>query len=437
MTNKKSESRRYPWLGVALGGADRLSSASGKALLDERLIGANGLQMHQATALEATFGGLLLLLRVFFWKISGKGGDDRPATEMPARSRRILSLMTFGVIGGDKALLFSALLFIPFSVAGGIYYTVPLLIPVIAGFRSGSRGRAALLTLFAAAAAVGVVLLVQQDGPAPGSGYLLGVICALGAGGLRTLYLPVTDRLIKGAGRYYTEKVIAWSTLSVGVLAGGIVMLTGGLTFLNWQLVLWAMLVGLLNNTLPRIIQMPARELAGDAVYSVFLTASPLIATLVGLAFLDTRLIPIQWAGVVVITVAAAAVAQMSFSLRDRTHAPLIELSSATPEAVLQHALEERGKILETLERLTQEYGACEQAVLQAERRVAEARLVKARADAKKAQTAAAKTRTEAERAATHAETAAAQRDAAEAAVRTAEEEVRLAREKAPTTPSS
>ncbi|SNR51237.1 hypothetical protein [Actinomadura mexicana] len=436
MTNQSSERKRYPWLGVALGGADRLSSASGKALLDNRLIGANGLQVHQATALEATFGGLLLLLRLFFWKLSGKGGDDRPAAEMPARSRRKLSLMTFGVIGMDKALLFAALSFIPFSVAGGIYYTVPLSIPVIAGFRSGSRGRAALLTLFAAAAALGVVLLVQRDGPASGSGYLLGVICALGAGVLRTLYLPVTDRLIKGAGRFYTEKVIAWSTLSVGVLAGGIVMLTGGFAFLSWQIVLWALLVGLLNNTLPRIIQMPARELAGDAVYAVFLTASPLIATLVGLAFLDTRLIPIQWAGVIVITVAAAAVAQMSFSLRDRGHAPLIELSSATPEAVLQHALDERGKILETLERLTQEYGDCEQAVAQAERRVAEARLAKARADAKKAEAAAVKTRTEAERAAAQAQTAAAHKDAAEAAVRTAEEGVRLALEKAPATSS-
>ncbi|MGI5204019.1 hypothetical protein ACQEU6_20875 [Spirillospora sp. CA-108201] len=431
MTNQSSERRRYPWLGVALGGADRFSSASGKALLDNRLIGANGLQVHQATALEATFGGLLLLLRLVFWK-----GGDEPTTEMPARSRRIWSLLTFGVIGIDKALLFAALAIIPFSVAGGIYYTVPLLIPVIAGFRHGSRGRAALLTLFAAAAAVGVVLLVQRDGPASGSGYLIGVICALGAGVLRTLYLPVTDRLIQGAGRFYTEKVIAWSTLSVGLIAGGIVMLTGGFAFLSWPIVLWALLVGLLNNTLPRIIQMPARELAGDAVYAVFLTASPLIATLVGLAFLDTQLIPIQWAGVIVITVAAAAVAQMSFSLRDRSHAPLIELSSATPEAVLQHALDERATILETLERLTQEYGDCEKAVAKAEHKVAEARLAKARADAKKATATAAKTRAEADRATGQAEAAEAQKDAAEAAVRTAEEGVRLAQEKAPATSS-
>jgi threonine/homoserine efflux transporter RhtA len=436
MTNKNSERKRYPWLGVALGGADRLSSASGKALLDSRLIGANGLQVHQATALEATFGGLLLLLRIFFWKLSGKGGDDRPAVEMSVRSRRIWSLMTLGVIGFDKALLFAALSVIPFSVVGGIYYTVPLLIPVLAGFRSGNRGRAGLLTLFAAAAAVGVALLVQRDGAAPGSGYPLGVICALGAGGLRTLYLPVTDRLIKGAGRFYTETVIAWSTLCVGLLAGGIVMLTGGFAFLNWEIVLWAMLVGLLNNTLTRIIQMPARELAGDAVYAVFLTASPLIATLVGLAFLDTRLIPIQWAGVVVITVAAAAVAQMSLSLKDRSPAPLIELSSATPEAVLQHALEERGKVLETLERLTQEYADCEAAVALAERRVAEARLAKARADAKKAEATEVKARTEAEKATAQAATAAAQKEAAEAAVRTAEEEVRRAQAKAPTASS-
>ncbi|WP_338740310.1 DMT family transporter [Actinomadura luteofluorescens] len=432
MTNKKSENRRYPWLGVALGGADRLSSASGKALLDARLIGANGLQVHQATALEATFGGLFLLLRIFLWKLTGKGGDDRPAAEMPARSRRILSLMTFGVIGTDKALLFAALSFIPFSVAGGMYYAVPLLIPVIAGFRSGSRGRAALLTLFAAGAALGVVLLVQRDGPAAGDGYLIGVICALGAGVLRTLYLPVTDRLIQGAGRFHTEKVIAWSTLSVGLVAGGIVMLTGGFTFLSWQVVMWAMLVGLLNNTLTRIIQMPARELAGDSVYAVFLTASPLIATLVGLAFLDTRLMPIQWAGVAVITVAAAAVAQMSFSLRDRSHAPLIELSSATPEAVLKHALDERAAVLETLERLTQEYGDCEKAVALAERKVAEARLAKARADAKKAAGSASKIRAEAGRLAAQAETAEAQQDAAEAAVRTAEEGVRLALLKSP-----
>ncbi|MFD0540723.1 hypothetical protein ACFQY7_49880 [Actinomadura luteofluorescens] len=164
----------------------------------------------------------------------------------------------------------------------------------------------------------------------------------------------------------------------------------------------------------------------------MFLTASPLIATLVGLAFLDTRLMPIQWAGVAVITVAAAAVAQMSFSLRDRSHAPLIELSSATPEAVLKHALDERAAVLETLERLTQEYGDCEKAVALAERKVAEARLAKARADAKKAAGSASKIRAEAGRLAAQAETAEAQQDAAEAAVRTAEEEVRLALLKSP-----
>ncbi|WP_141578154.1 hypothetical protein [Actinomadura sp. WMMA1423] len=436
MTNKNSARTRYPWWGVVLGLSDRLSSAGGKAILDNRLIGANGLQVHQATALEATFGGLLLLLRIFLWKLTGKGGDDRPAAEMPRRSRRLFALMTFGVIGADKALLFAALAIIPFSTAGGIYYTVPLLIPVIAGFRSGNRGRAGLLALFAAAAAVGVVLLVQRDGATPGSGYPLGVIFALLAGGLRTLYLPVTDRLIKGAGRFYTETVIGWSTLSVGLLAGGIVMLTGGFAFLSWGIVLWAVLAGLLNNTLTRIIQMPAREHAGDAVYAVILTVSPLIATLVGLAFLDTRILPIQWAGVVVITVAAAAVAQISLSLKDRSPAPLIELSSAGPEAVLQHALEERGKVLETLERLTQEFADCEAAVAQATRRVAEARLAKARADAEKAESTAVKARTEAQRATAQAQTAAAQQEAAEAAVRTAMEELRRAQANTPATES-
>ncbi|WP_433467333.1 EamA family transporter [Spirillospora sp. CA-128828] len=445
MTNKTAVTRkRHPGFGVLLGGLDRLSSAGGKAVLDQQLIQPNGpLQVQHATFLESTIGGLLLLLRIYLpiparWRRGRGAGAPEGAAERPAGSRR-LALLTFVTIAGDKALLVLALTSIPFGIAGGIYYAIPLIVPVVWGIRSGHRGRAAVLTLFAAALAVGVVLLVQQDGTAQGDHFLLGVLCAVGAGAAKTLFLPVTDRLIQGAGRVYTEKAIAWSLVIVGVLAGAVAWATGGFApLMNWPIIIWAVVVGLLNNTLPRIIQMPARELAGDAVYAVFLAASPVIATLVGVAFLGDRLDVVQWAGLVVMTVSATAVANMSLNLKGKGHAPLIELSSATPEAVLEHALKERGEVLEQLERLTQEFADCEQAVARAELNVAEARLAKASADAGKAKDAADKARAGAKRARTEAENATAKEEAANAAVGSAREGVRLAQEKqkAPTTTS-
>src|SRR5690606_40711362 len=111
---------------------------------------------------------------------------------------------------------------------GGIHYAIPLLVPVVWGFRGKSRGLAALVTLFAVSTAIGVFLLVQDGTPSAGN-YPLGVTFAVGAGACRTLFLPVTDRLIKGAGRVHTERAIAWSTLLVGLLAGAVVTATGDL----------------------------------------------------------------------------------------------------------------------------------------------------------------------------------------------------------------
>src|SRR4051812_33305751 len=67
MTNKNAVTRkRHPGFGVLLGGLDRISSAGGKAILDQRLIQPNGpLQVQHATFLESTIGGLLLLLRIY------------------------------------------------------------------------------------------------------------------------------------------------------------------------------------------------------------------------------------------------------------------------------------------------------------------------------------------------------------------------------------
>ena len=340
MTNESSDTKgRHPWYGVLLGGLDRLSSAGGKAVLDERLIGGGGpLPVQHATFLEATIGGLLLLVRLylpalpFLRKRRGFGAPD-DVGEGTTR-RRLLVFLTFLTIAGDKALLVLALTAVPFSIAGGIYYAIPLLVPVIWGFRTGSKGPAALVTLFAAATAFGVVLIVQ-DGTAQGGYHLLGVLLAIGAGVSRTLFLPVTDRLIKGAGRRYTEKAIAWSLVAVGVAAGGIAAVTGGLeAIMDWEVVAWAALVGLLNNTLPRIFQMPARELAGDRVYAVFLAGSPAIATLVGVVFLGDRLTMGQVGGFVLITACAATLAYMSLTLGGR--APSVELQPATPQARLE-----------------------------------------------------------------------------------------------------
>jgi drug/metabolite transporter (DMT)-like permease len=344
MTNEKNRGKtdpgKYPLWGLLLGLLDRISSASGKAVLDEKLIQPNSPNSAEgATFLEATFGGIFLLFRLYVllpWRRKRKNNTPAGNTTTKSARARILALLTFITIGTDKALFVVALISIDFGIAGGIYYATPLAVPILWGFRSGSRSRAAGLTVFAVAVVAGVGLLVQQNGPTQGSHYLLGVVCAVGAGTARTLFLPVTDRLIREQGRSYTEKAIAWSMLSVGLVIGGLVAITGDLaSFLNWPIIGWAMLVGLLNNTLPRVIQMPAREHAGDAAYAVFLAASPVLATLVGFTFLGERPSLVQWAGLGLIVVSAAAVANMSLE-----HGPLIERSPATPRDIYEDALQ-------------------------------------------------------------------------------------------------
>ncbi|TDC51948.1 hypothetical protein E1281_19760 [Actinomadura sp. KC345] len=398
MTNETSKTTgRHPWYGVLLGGFDRLSSAGGKAVLDERLIGGSGpLPVQHATFLEATIGGLLLLIRLYlpalpFLRNRRGSGTPDDIGEGTTR-RRVLVFLTFLTIAGDKALLVLALTAVPFSIAGGIYYAIPLLVPVIWGFRSGKKGLAAFVTLFAAATAFGVVLIVQ-DGTAQGGYHLVGVLLAIGAGVSRTLFLPVTDRLIKGAGRRYTEKAIAWSLVFVGLVAGGIAAVTGDFeSILDWEIIAWAALVGLLNNTLPRIFQMPARELAGDRVYAVFLAGSPAIATLVGVVFLGDRLAMGQVGGFVLITACAATLAYVSLALGGQ--APSVELQPATPEARLEDFRHKLATAKETARELAAKIKDLELQAAKAELEVAESdwteaqrRKTQAEAKAKAAET--------------------------------------------------
>lgn len=382
MRNESGAARR-PFLGILLGGIDRVSSAGGKALLDEYLILPSGpLRAAQATFLEATFGGLLLLSRLYLPPLirrrSGAGTPGGTRSAGTARSP-LLAFLTFLTIAGDKAMLVIALTSIPFGIAGGIYYTFPLLIPIIGGLRRGSKRRAALLTLFAAAIAAGLILLVNEDESANAGNFPLGVVCAIGAGASRTLFLPVTDRLIRRCGRRHTERAIAWSMLLVGALAGGASTLTtSSATFLSWPIIGWALAVGLLNNALPRIIQVPARAHAGDAVYAVFLAASPVIATLIGVALLGNRLTLEQWAGLIVIAVAAAAVANLSFGLRARGRAPFVEL--ATARTRLQSAVASLRKLEWMLRELHSRVATQQASVAAAAIRAADAEVAAARA---------------------------------------------------------
>lgn len=176
----------------------------------------------------------------------------------------------------------------------GLTVTLEFLGPLTIALFGSKRLRTVLCAI---AAAIGVVVLVRPGGTTD----YLGVAIALVAAACWAVYIfanrAVGQRLPGVEGSAVAAMISALVYLPIGV----IILANSALT---WQVVLYALLAGLLSSGVPYFADVFALRLVPAHFFGVFMSVQPIIAALVGMLMLGERLDLASWLAMLVIVAA-------------------------------------------------------------------------------------------------------------------------------------
>lgn len=275
----KSSSRlRIPPIPLLLVSA---TSIQGGAALAKQLfpaLGATG-----TSGLRLAFAALLLVA-IFRPRLRGLGRAQWKA------------ILPYGIALGTMNLTFyEALARIPLGLAVSLEFVGPLGVAI-----AGSRRPLDLL--WALLAGAGILLISPWTGVGADVDPL-GVALALTAGACWAAYIVFGKRLsgILSAGQ----------SVSVGMLVAAAVVLPfsladGVIAKVTPELFGLGLGVAVLSSALPYTAEMVALKALPERAFSVLMSIEPIVATLVGLAFLGEMLAPAHWLAVALVTVASA-----------------------------------------------------------------------------------------------------------------------------------
>ncbi len=228
----------------------QLGLAASVGLFDQ--IGPEG-----AAWLRLSWAGVLLLVLI------------RPRPSAFTRSSLLACVALGLVIAGLTMLFMAAVARLPLGTASALEFLGPLGVAVVRG-----RGRSA--KVWAALAAVGVLLLTE---PWTGSLDLAGIGFALGAAACWAAYILLTQRVgdqVSGVRGLAVAMPVA--ALTATVIAGPSVF--GQLT---WQLLLVGLGLAVLFPVIPFMLEMLALRRLTTAAFGTLMCLEPAIAVVVGL----------------------------------------------------------------------------------------------------------------------------------------------------------
>ncbi|MGI8330926.1 EamA family transporter [Actinomadura scrupuli] len=289
-------SGRRPILGTALTLAGRLSAIGGGVVSVWLLTVLPPLVI---AGLEAGVGAVMLLL----WSLRSPVRDflrqikrhvDR-ALRSTTASILALALTNVGV----KVGFVYAVASIPLGMVNALYYSAPLIVSVIEGWRRDS-GRAQALA-WPLLAATGVAVLTEFW---TGDVNLFGIVCGLIAGVCRALSLPISrSHIRKGKEEIYTAAATAISAAAILIWA----LLMGEGLAPAWATgtVGLVLICAAISTFVPQLLQLTARRFVSDSVYGILLCLSPVLGAVLGLLFLHQPVTLVQGIGIITITVAA------------------------------------------------------------------------------------------------------------------------------------
>ncbi|WP_150243530.1 EamA family transporter [Nocardiopsis quinghaiensis] len=189
-------------------------------------------------------------------------------------------------------LIYQAFARIPLGIAVTIEYLGPLAIAIL-----GSRRRIDLL--WAGMAGLGVVALGAESGSMDPLGIAFAVLAAAAWAGYILLSAATGQRFSGASGLAIASVVGAVVMAPMGVIEGGAALL-------DWRLLLFGLVVGVLSSVVPYTLELNALRRMPPRVFGVLMSLQPAAAALVGLVLLDELLTVWQWFAVACVIAASA-----------------------------------------------------------------------------------------------------------------------------------
>lgn len=236
------------------------------------------------TALRVFISALILVLVMRPWKEKFS-------------AKRMKSLAAYGVsLGAMNLLFYFALERIPLGIAVALEFTGPLAVALFASKR-------ALDLCWAVLAGLGIYLVLPTSEVSQALD-LTGVALALAAGAFWGLYIIFGKRVGNAEGS-------SSANAAVGMCFAALVTFPVGL-FTNFDQVinpsLWPMgiAIAILSSALPYSLEMKAMRDMPAKTFGILMSLEPVIATVIGILFLQETLAPVQWMAIVCIVIASA-----------------------------------------------------------------------------------------------------------------------------------
>lgn len=274
---------RVPPTGLVLTGIGsvQLGAALATTMFDD--LGAAG-----ACALRLAFAAIAL------------GAIARPRLRGRPRGALLLAIAFGLVLGAMNLAFYEALDRLPLGVAVTIEFAGPLAIAV-------ATSRRRLDLLWAALAAIGIVLLSGLGRSGAGSVHTAGLLLALAAAACWGLYILIAQRV----GRVFPRLdglaiamvVAALVPLAPGIAQGGGALLRPGALALGAA-------VALLSSVIPYSLEIEALRRLPANVFGILMSLEPAVAALMGLVVLGQSLSGRQLVAMGLVVAASAGVSR-------------------------------------------------------------------------------------------------------------------------------
>lgn len=235
-------------------------------------------------ALRVGFGTVLLCLALRPWRVR-------------IRRDSWLPLGIYGLALGTMNLLFyEALDRLPIGIAVAVEFVGPLAVAVLA-----SRRRLDFLWILLATAGFALLLPALHQAHAN----VLGILFAIGAGACWGLYIVFGQRV----GHHLGHQGVAVGSLISAVLMVPVGLCAAPATLFSRAVLLPGLAVATLSTALPYSLEMIALTRMPARTFGVLMSLEPAVAALAGILLLDERLVPAQWAAILLVIVASTGAA--------------------------------------------------------------------------------------------------------------------------------
>lgn len=215
--------------------------------------------------------------------------------------RDILFLFILGAIGYNlqSQFYFSAVRYIPASLAALLLYTYPMLVTVLSFFADKEK----ITVKTGVTLCISFIGLVLILGTSVGALNGLGIFFALGAAVVYSIYIVLGNRMVKKLPPIVMSSFIALFS-SAGVLTAGLV--TNSISF-SFDRGVWLPIVGLVlcSTIVAMLFFFRGMELVGATKASIISMMEPVFTVILSTLLLHDRLTVIQLAGGVLVLAGA------------------------------------------------------------------------------------------------------------------------------------